>query len=129
MTVTSIRGLYLIESGMNGKAQRSERGPTGQKEILQGDLPVSIIAKAAIGDGIGAPAPLRVVSMALPTAMRISTTGPSVCRFGTCAVKEGTSDPEMGRDEVLRYLYLYDLLYQERNVAKLLIALGDSVHL
>ena len=44
-------------------------------------------------------------------------------------MKEGTLDAEKVGSKVLRCLYLYDLLDKERNVSKLLVAHGNSVHL
>ncbi len=90
--------------------------------------PVSIIATARTGAGIGFPDLLRVASIAAPMAMRRSTTGPTFWRFATWEVNEGTSHAEEIGCEVLRCLDPDDLLHEEWDVAKPLIALSDGVH-
>jgi hypothetical protein len=91
--------------------------------------PVSIIATVAMGVGTKFPAFRRADSTAAPTAMRRSTIGPTAWRLGTWEVKEGTSDAKKVGSKILRRLYLDDLLDKERNIPKLLVAHGNSVHL
>ena len=91
--------------------------------------PVSTMAAATIGLGIGVLAACMAASAARLTVTTTSTLGPRPSRSAICTVNDGMSQPWYPRHDEQRRLHRHDALDEKRDVAEPFVAGGDRVRL